>query len=196
MVTVTSQMLPLGTKAPPFMLKDSIKNKIVSLETFNGKKGLLVMFICNHCPYVIHIRDSLKSFSDVYLKNNIGIVAINANSTITHPQDGPEEMRKIALEKNWNFPYLFDENQTVAKAFKAACTPDFFLFDNNFLLVYRGQYDDSRPKNNIQITGKDLKNAIDSLLRGEAISLQQKPSMGCNIKWHPGKEPEYFIIPQ
>lgn len=193
MVSVPSQMIALDTPAPNFELINTADGKTVKLGDYKGKP-LLVMFICNHCPYVIHIRDSFKEFSEEYMKKGISIVAINANSTITHPQDGPDEMKKIVEQYRWEFPYLFDESQNIAKAYRAACTPDFFLFDESHLLVYRGQYDDSRPKNDKKINGKDLRNALDALLEGRPISQNQKPSMGCNIKWHPGKEPQYFII--
>jgi peroxiredoxin len=186
-------MLPLGTLAPKFELTNTINGKIVKSSDYYGKP-FLVMFICNHCPYVIHIRDSFKKFTLEYMKKGVTVVAINANSTETHPQDGPLEMRQLGLDYGWRFPYLFDETQEVAKAYKAACTPDFFLFDEDHLLVYRGQYDDSRPKNNIQVTGKDLREALDALLEGRSITQDQKPSMGCNIKWNYGNEPEYFIV--
>lgn len=192
MVTVPSQMLPLGTLAPKFELTNTINGKIVKSKDYYGMP-LLVMFICNHCPYVIHIRDSFNKFSLEYMKRGIAIVAINANSTETHPQDGPLEMRQLGLDYGWRFPYLFDESQEVAKAYKAACTPDFFLFDADHLLVYRGQYDDSRPKKNEPVTGKDLREALNALLEGKPISTNQKPSMGCNIKWKEGYEPEYFL---
>ena len=194
MVSVPSQMLPLGTKAPDFALPDVVSGKIVKLTDFQGKKAILVMFICNHCPYVIHIRDHFKPLADEYMKRGLAIIAINANSTKTHPQDGPEEMKKLAIEKKWPFPYLFDETQAVAKSYKAACTPDFFLFNSDFKLVYRGQFDDSRPRNNIPVTGKDLRRAIDAVLNDQPVPKDQKPSLGCNIKWHPGNEPHYYLI--
>ena len=186
-------MMSLGTKAPDFALNNTLDSKTVRLEDFKGKKGVLVFFICNHCPYVIHIRDTFKSFSEEYMAKGIAIVAINANSTTTHPQDGPAEMRKLAQEKEWKFPYLFDDSQHVAKSYKAACTPDFFLFDKDFMLVYRGQFDESRPKNNMPVTGKDLRFALNALLNEKPIPPEQRPSSGCNIKWHPGKEPTYFL---
>ena len=149
------------------------------------------MFICNHCPYVQHIRSELGRLARDYAPAGLAVAAINSNSLETHPQDGPDAMREIAVAEGWGFPYLFDETQSVAKMYKAACTPDFFLFDGDRGLVYRGQFDDSRPGNAIPVTGADLRAAIDAVLAGQPVSSEQKPSMGCNIKWTPGNEPDY-----
>jgi peroxiredoxin len=192
MVSVPSTMIPIGTKAPDFSLKNVIDDKIVSLSDFQDKNGLLVFFICNHCPYVIHVRDQFKLLADEYIPKSVGFVAINSNSLETHPQDGPEHMKTLAVDLNWQFPFLFDKSQEVAKAYSAACTPDFFLFDKNLKLFYRGQLDGSRPKNNVPLTGNDLRNALNSVLAGKPVP-DQNPSMGCNIKWKPGNEPEYFL---
>jgi len=192
MVTVESQMLKIGTKAPAFLLKNAIDGTDISLDKHTGEVGTLVFFICNHCPFVIHIRHHFNPLIEEYRDKGISFIAINANSTVTHPQDGPQHMKKLAEEMNWTFPYLFDESQEVAKAYKAACTPDFFLFDKDLKLYYRGQFDDSRPKTNIPVTGKDLKYALDSLLDGSSPPELQKPSLGCNIKWAPGNAPDYF----
>jgi len=184
-------MLPLGTKAPDFCLPDTKGNK-VSLNDFADKPVLLVMFICNHCPYVKHIQHRLAEFCKELQARNVGIVGINSNDASQYPDDSPEQMARVAQELGYTFPYLYDENQDVAKAYAAACTPDFFVFDSNRRLIYRGQFDDSRPGNNIPVTGKDLWDAIDALLTGRTVSLRQKPSMGCNIKWKKGNEPDYF----
>jgi len=153
----------------------------------------LVVFICNHCPYVIHIRDSFISFSTEYESKGLGIVAISSNDVVSYPDDSPEKMRDEALKYAYPFPYLFDENQNVAKAYRAACTPDFFLYDNERTLVYRGQYDSSRPKNSVPVTGEDMRKATEALLNGDIIPAEQMPSMGCNIKWKKGSEPDYFF---
>ncbi|MFX0173726.1 MAG: thioredoxin family protein [Candidatus Hodarchaeota archaeon] len=192
MVSVKSQMLKLGTKAPGFTLKNSINNQMMSLDENMGKNGTLVFFICNHCPFVIHVRDQFKPLYEEYSVKGISFIAINSNSTETHPQDGPEYMKALANKMKWDFPYLFDETQEVAMVYNAACTPDFFLFDNEMKLYYRGQLDSSRPKTNIPVTGEDLRYALDSLLEGKPSPKDQKPSMGCNIKWKPGNEPQYF----
>ncbi|HPB97126.1 MAG TPA: thioredoxin family protein [Polyangiaceae bacterium] len=185
-------MLPLGTRAPGFSLLNAVDGTRVALSDFREKRALLVMFVCNHCPYVVHVREELTRLGADYLPQGVGIVAINANSSKTHPQDGPSAMKQLAQQLGWQFPFLFDETQQVAKAYRAACTPDFFLFDDRTRLVYRGQLDDSRPGNGIAVTGKDLRAAIDALLAGRAVSDQQKPSIGCNIKWNAGNEPDYF----
>jgi peroxiredoxin len=191
-VATESQMLEIGTQAPPFNLRDVVSDTDVSLAEYKGKAGTLVFFISNHCPYVIHIRDQFKTLSDEYSSKGITFIAINSNSIETHPQDGPENMRNLALEKDWTFPFLFDSAQEVAKAYLAACTPDFFLFDKNLKLYYRGQLDPSRPGNDIPVTGKDLRNALDLLLDEKNSPGNQLPSIGCNIKWAPGNEPDYF----
>lgn len=190
MALTASTMLPLGTKAPDFCLPDTAGRK-VSLQDFADKPVLVVMFICNHCPYVKHIRTQLAEFCREMQARDVGVVAINSNDAVQYPDDSPENMKKEVQAAGYTFPYLYDETQEVAKAYAAACTPDFYVFDSNRRLVYRGQFDDSRPGNNIPVTGKDLRDAIDALLTGKTLSLRQKPSMGCNIKWKPGNEPDY-----
>ncbi len=192
MVGTESQMLEIGTQAPPFNLKDVISENDVSLAEYKGEVGTLIFFISNHCPFVIHIRDQFKMLSDEYTAKGIKFIAINSNSIETHPQDGPENMKKLASEKEWTFPFLFDSTQEVAKAYLAACTPDLYLFDKTLKLYYRGQLDSSRPGNNIPVTGKDLRNALDLLLDEKPYPENQLPSIGCNIKWAPGNEPDYF----
>lgn len=187
MTAVNSTMLDLGTKAPDFTLPRAGGGS-VSLSEFKDFKGLLVMFICNHCPFVKHVDGKLTQMANEYMPKGIQFVAINANDWSAYPDDSPEKM----AQKNYPFPYLYDESQEVAKAYKAACTPDFFFFNKDLKLVYRGQLDDSRPSNDMPITGKDLKNAMDALLANASISDDQKPSIGCNIKWRAGNEPEYF----
>ncbi|MCC6794646.1 MAG: thioredoxin family protein [Candidatus Hydrogenedentes bacterium] len=186
-----SQMVPLGTKAPDFSLRDAVSGKFVSLSDYEGKNGLLVMFICNHCPYVKHVAPELAKLGRYYKDKGIGMVAIGSNDVSTHPDDGPEKMRQEAMMRGYEFPYLYDEDQEVAKAYAAACTPDFFLFDDRMRLVYRGQLDDSRPGNNVPVTGKDLRTAIEALLLGNTMPGPQKPSIGCNIKWKRGNAPAY-----
>jgi len=192
MVETLSSMLPLGTRAPDFSLSDAVSEKTVSLAQFEDAPALLVMFICNHCPFVIHIRDELTRLASEYWKRGVAIVAINSNSIETHPQDAPEHMKALTKELGWEFPFLFDATQEVAKAYRAACTPDFYLFDAEQRLVYRGQLDDSRPGNNVPVTSQDLRAALEAVLAGRAPSIDQKPSIGCNIKWAPGNEPDYF----
>ena len=186
-----STMLPLGTKAPSFRLPDT-RGEIVALADFAGAPGLLVMFICNHCPYVQHIRTELARFASEYAERGLAIVGINSNDVSNHPEDSPEKMVEEARRFGYRFPYLFDAAQEVAKAHRAACTPDFFLFDRERLLVYRGQFDSSRPGNDVPVTGSDLRAAADAVLAGRPVAGEQKPSIGCNIKWKPGNEPEYF----
>ena len=199
MAATGSVMLPLGTLAPEFALPNhgtGAHGGVVRLADFRGKKALLVMFICNHCPFVKHIRDELARLGRDYASRGVGIVAINANDTTTHPDDSPAKMTIEAKEAGWTFPFLFDESQAVAKAYRAACTPDFFLFDGAMKLVYRGQLDDSRPPGkavSTPVTGKDLRAALDAVLAGRPVDPNQKPSMGCNIKWRPGNEPDYFL---
>ena len=185
-------MLPLGTRAPSFELKDVTTGKMISLETFQGKKGLLVMFICRHCPYVVHIRFELAKLGHDYVKKNLGVVAISSNDAKAYPDDAPSQLRQMAEELQFEFPFCYDESQEVAKAYTAACTPDFFLFDEQHKLVYRGQLDGSRPGNDVEVNGADLRRAIGALLDGRAIESEQTPSLGCNIKWKPGNEPGYF----
>jgi peroxiredoxin len=183
MALTESTMLELGTIAPDFALTDAVTGKIVRRDDFRGKRGLLVIFICTHCPYVKHIEKSLGTLSADYAGKDLGIVAISANDVTTHPVDSPAGLKQQAKTFGFEFPYLYDETQAVAKAYHAACTPDPYLFDANFKLVYRGQYDDSRPGNGIPITGKDLRAAIDAVLAGKPVPADQKPSIGCNIKW-------------
>jgi peroxiredoxin len=191
MVMTASTMLALGTEAPDFTLPDT-NGTAVSLADFAGNKGLLVMFICNHCPYVKHIRHGLAEFARDYKGKGLGIVAINSNDTDTHPDDSPEKMKAEVGEIGYVFPYLFDETQAVARVYRAACTPDFFLFDTDRRLVYRGQFDLSRPGNDVPVTGADLRAAADAVLAGKPVPLDQTPSIGCNIKWREGNAPEYF----
>ncbi len=183
-----STMLALGTSAPAFSLPDTEGNQ-VTLESFKGNKGLLVLFICNHCPYVIHIREELAKLGIEYQKKGIGICAINSNDVSTHPDDSPDKMKDEVQSAGYTFPYLYDESQAVAHSYKAACTPDIFLFDAQQKLIYRGQIDDSRPGTGIPVSGRDLREALDALLNNQPISEIQKPSIGCNIKWKAGNEP-------
>jgi peroxiredoxin len=191
MAKTASTMLSLGTRAPDFTLTDVRTHRPASLRDFEGKQALLIMFICNHCPYVVHVRGQFKNLEADYARRGLQIVAINANSALTHPQDGPEPMRELAAAEGWGFPFLYDESQEVAKAYRAACTPDFFLFDSDLRLVYRGQLDDARPGTDAPVTGRDLRAALDAVLAGRPVSSDQRPSAGCNIKWHPGQEPDY-----
>ncbi|HTV76364.1 MAG TPA: thioredoxin family protein [Candidatus Baltobacteraceae bacterium] len=186
-----STMLPLGTTAPDFHLPDT-NGKTVSLADFKGAPALLVIFMCNHCPYVIHIRAGLAQLGRDYAPKNIGIVGINSNDVKKYSEDSPARMKEEVKSAGYVFPYLYDETQAVAKKYRAACTPDFFLFDRGRRLVYRGQFDASRPGNGIPVTGKDLRAAIDAVLAGKTTSEFQTPSIGCNIKWKPGNEPDYF----
>lgn len=191
MALTPSTMLELGTAAPAFSLTNAVDGRKVSLDDFAGDRALLVMFICNHCPYVQHVKKELGRLAADYEPRGLGVVAINSNSVETHPEDGPVHMREMAQSEGWRFPYLFDETQRVAKEYRAACTPDFFLFDAERRLTYRGQLDDSRPGNSIPVSGDDLRTAIVAVLAGEAVSEDQKPSMGCNIKWRPDNQPDY-----
>jgi peroxiredoxin len=184
-------MLPLGTAAPNFSLVN-VDGKIVSLSDFTDAPALLVVFMCNHCPYVKHIADPLAQFTAKYMAKGVAVVGISSNDVSTHPGDSPEQMVAEAEARGYQFPYLYDETQEVAKAYRASCTPDFFLFDGNRKLVYRGQFDDSRPNSGTPVTGADLGAAIDAVLAGRKPSERQRPSLGCNIKWRAGNEPEYF----
>jgi peroxiredoxin len=184
-------MLPLGTRAPDFSLVN-VDGRTVSLADFKNAPALLVIFMCNHCPFVKHLAGALAQFADEYMAKGAAVVGINSNDVATHPADSPEQMVREAEERGYQFPYLYDESQEVAKAYRAACTPDFFLFDEGRRLAYRGQFDDSRPDSGIPITGKDLRAAVDAVLAGKKPSEKQLPSIGCNIKWKAGKEPEYF----
>ncbi|MFO1065916.1 MAG: thioredoxin family protein [Pirellulales bacterium] len=191
MVRTASVMLPLGTTAPDFSLPD-YDGKLVSRDDFRGRKGLLVIFMCNHCPYVKHVAPELARIADEYQGKGIAVVGISSNDIASHPDDAPAKMKEEAAAQGYRFPYLFDESQGTAQAYRAACTPDFFLFDGDFKLIYRGQMDETRPKQGSTATGKDLRAALDALLSGSAIPQPQRPSIGCNIKWKPGNEPEYF----
>jgi peroxiredoxin len=184
-----SSMLPLGTAAPDFRLPD-INGKTVSLAEFKDKPALLVVFMCNHCPYVKHIRAGLAQLANDYLPRGVAIVGINANDVANFPEDSPAKMKEEVKAAGYTFPYLYDESQAVARAYHAACTPDFFLFDRGRRLVYRGQFDASRPGNGIPVTGKDVRAALDAVLAGKTTSTFQSPSMGCNIKWKAGHEPK------
>ncbi len=190
MVKTVSTMLELGTPAPEFSLPN-IDGNTVSLSDFAGKP-LLVMFICNHCPFVIHLREQLAAFTSEYLDKGLAIVGISSNDVEKYPQDGPDKMVEEATSAGYQFPYLFDASQDIAIAYKAACTPDFFLFDAEHNLAYRGQFDDSRPSLDTPITGADLRAACDAILSGDAPTSDQKPSLGCNIKWKEGNAPGYF----
>ena len=191
MALTQSTMLELGTQAPDFSLPDVISGKTVSLKSFTNKKTLLVMFICQHCPYVQHVKEELARLGKDYVNRDIGIVAVSSNDAKSYPDDAPVELKKMATSLGFTFPFCHDEMQQVAKAYTAACTPDFFLFNERRQLVYRGQLDDSRPGSGKPVTGQDLRAAIEAVLTGKPVSRDQKPSMGCNIKWKRGNEPEY-----
>lgn len=183
MARTPSNMIPLGTLAPDFYLKDTNSNNTYSFEDLKGSKGTLVIFMCNHCPYVLHVINEIVMIANDYRVQGLGIVAISSNDIVKYPEDSPELMTDFALQHKIDFPYLFDENQQIAKAYDAACTPDFYLFDNQDKLFYRGQLDDSRPGNGIPLSGTDLRNAIDALIYNRTLNEIQKPSIGCNIKW-------------
>jgi thiol-disulfide isomerase/thioredoxin len=191
MAAVESTMLALGTSAPGFSLPDAVSGKTITLDTIARSKGLLVMFLCPHCPYVKHVQAGLAKLLKEYDGSALGIVAISSNDTAQYPEDGPDGLRAQAAELGFAFPYCYDETQEAARAYRAACTPDFFLFGAGRKLVYRGQMDGSRPKNDIRVTGSDLRAAIDAVLAGHAVSAEQRPSIGCNIKWKPGNDPGY-----
>ena len=185
MAAIPSSMLALGTSLPAFELPNAVDGQMISSQSLRSPRGTLVMFICNHCPYVIHIRSELVKTAHQALSDGFSVVAINSNSVKTHPQDGPANMKELALKEQWKFPFVFDETQSVARAFKAECTPDLFLFDSDGKLAYRGQFDDSRPSNGKPVTGSDLKAALAALSKGERPNPEQRASIGCNIKWHP-----------
>lgn len=191
MVRTASTMLELGTVAPHFALA-GIDGRVVSIDDFESARALLVAFICNHCPYVIHIREELARLGHELPKRGCAVVAISSNDVENYPDDSPEKMAAEALNAGYDFPYLFDEDQSVALAYQAACTPDFFLFDHQRRLFYRGQLDGSRPGNGVEVTGADLRAAVDAVLTAQPAPKQQIPSMGCNIKWKPGNEPSWF----
>lgn len=183
MARTPSNMLPLGTIAPDFTLPDLVSGKTMSLKDLASNKATVVMFICNHCPYVIHVLDGILKLTNDYLSKGISFVAISSNDVENYPLDSPEKMKELAQEKNFPFPYLYDESQEVARAYDAACTPDFYVFDNSLKLVYRGQMDGARPSNDIPANGEDLRKALDAVLKGEEVFSEQRPSLGCNIKW-------------
>jgi peroxiredoxin len=192
MAATASTMLELGTKAPEFALPDVVSGKAVSLASFQGKKALLVMFICHHCPFVKHIKSELAQIGRDYAAKGVGIVAISSNDPSVSADDSPEGLQRMATEWEFTFPVCYDETQAVAKSYAAACTPDFYLFDRDQKLVYRGQLDDSRPSNGKPVTGADLRSSIDALLAGRPVNQDQRPSLGCNIKWKAGNEPAYY----
>lgn len=194
MALVESNMLPLGTIAPDFSLPNVVDNSLGSLSNLKGEKGTLVVFTCNHCPYVVHLLDAFVALAKKNKGKGVATIAISSNDVENYPADHPDLMRKLAQEKNFTFPYLYDEAQTVAKAYDAACTPDFYLLNAQHALVYRGRFDASRPGNDTPITGEDLQNAIDAMLKKDPILENQYPSMGCNIKWKTGNEPAGFSI--
>ena len=192
MALTPSTMVALGTKAPEFSLPDVVSGKTISLSTFAARKALLVMFICQHCPYVQHVKEELARLGRDYATKDIGIIAISSNDAETHPDDAPDQLQAMAKELGFTFPFCCDETQQVAKAYTAACTPDFFLFDATRQLVYRGQLDDGRPGNGKPVNGRDLRAAMEAALAGKPVSHDQRPSLGCNIKWKKGNEPTYF----
>ena len=183
MARTESTMLALGTEAPPFQLPDVVSGKMIALNDVANQKPLLVMFICRHCPFVKHVQTELARLGRDYESKPLGIVAISSNDADAYPDDRPESLREMAAQLDLRFPFCYDETQEVARAYDAACTPDFYLFDNSHRLVYRGQLDDSRPGNNVPLTGRDLRGAIDAVLSGREVPRDQKPSLGCNIKW-------------
>ena len=186
-----SRMLPLGTAAPRFALRDTVSGRTVALEDFASSPALLMAFICNHCPYVKHILDGFVAYARDFGPRGVAVVAISSNDVVGYPDDAPEAMARVAAAKGFTFPYLYDETQQVATAYQAVCTPDFFLFDRERRLAYRGQFDGSRPGNNIVVTGADLRAASDALLLGKKVASQQTPSVGCSIKWKAGREPDW-----
>ena len=185
MANTPSNMLPLGTKAPNFDLTDVVTDMSVGLTSLRGQKGTVIMFVCNHCPFVVHVMPRIIEMAREYLKKGISFIAISSNDIVNYPQDAPALMREKALEDDYPFPYLYDSTQEVAKAYQAACTPDFYLFDKDLALTYRGQLDGSRPGNGVAVSGTDLQNALEATVNGMAVDPDQKPSMGCNIKWFP-----------
>ncbi len=191
MVKTASTMVELGVKAPDFSLPD-VSGEMVSLSDFADAPALLVVFMCNHCPYVIHVADGLARLAAEYQQRGVAVVGINSNDTATYPEDSPKNMAKEVKRRRYSFSYLYDESQEISKAYRAACTPDFYVFDRQRKLVYRGQMDSSRPGGGDEVTGKDLRAALDAVLENRPVSANQKPSIGCNIKWRPGNEPDYF----
>jgi peroxiredoxin len=191
MVRTESTMLPLGTSAPDFSLIN-VDGKTVSLSDFADAPALLVIFMCNHCPFVKHVAPELAKLAREYQAKGVAVVAISSNDVSSHPEDSPEKMVAEVEERGYTFPYLYDDTQQVARAYRAACTPDFYVFDQDQRLTYRGQLDDSRPESGIPVTGRDLRAALDAVLAGQPAADEQKPSLGCNIKWIAGNEPDYF----
>jgi len=192
MAATPSTMAPLGSRAPDFRLPDSVSGETISLDSFAGKKALLVMFLSRHCPYVQHVKEELARIGRDYAGRGVGIVAVSANDVADYPEDAPEKLSEMAIETGFCFPFCYDATQETAKAYAAACTPDFFLYDGERRLVYRGQLDDSRPGNGRPVDGRDLRAALDAVLEGRPVPQEQKPSLGCNIKWKRGNEPDYF----
>lgn len=192
MALTPSTMLDLGTSAPDFQLPDAVSGQTISLDTFADKKALLVIFMCRHCPFVKHVQSELAKLGHDYANQSLGIVAISANDAENYPDDAPERLQAMAKELGFTFPFCYDATQETAKAYTAACTPDFFLFDQNRQLVYRGQLDDSRPSNSQPVNGRDLRSAIDAVLADQSVNPDQKPSVGCNIKWKSGNAPAYY----
>ena len=183
MAAVETTLIPLGFKAPQFVLPDTISGKMLGLDQLKGSKATVVMFICNHCPYVIHVREELVKMAKEYLPQGISFIAISSNDVASYPDDSPEKMRELGQSMGFPFPYLYDETQDVAKSYFAACTPDFSIFDKDLLCIYRGQLDDSRPKNDKPVTGKDIRSVLDAVINGREVSSKQIPSIGCSIKW-------------
>ncbi|QOD60360.1 thioredoxin family protein [Polaribacter haliotis] len=183
MALTESNNFSIGAKAPDFTLRNTVNDKMVSLTEVKGAKGTVIMFICNHCPFVIHVNAELVKMANEYQQKGIGFIAISSNDIENYPQDAPKYMKQVAEKQNYPFPYLFDETQEIAKAYDAACTPDFYVFDKNLESVYHGQLDNSRPNNGVPITGKDIRNALDNLLENKVVIENQKPSVGCGIKW-------------
>ncbi len=183
MARTPSNMIPLGSTAPDFNLPDTISGKNLSLQDLKSDKATVIMFICNHCPFVIHLHEGLQKFTKEYLEKGVSIIAISANDVENYPADSPEKMKELFEKLGFNFPYLYDETQETAKAYDAACTPDFYVYDKDLKLAYRGQFDSSRPQTDIPVTGKDIRKALDEILEGKAVSGEQLPSLGCNIKW-------------
>jgi peroxiredoxin len=187
MAATPSNMMPLGTKAPDFNLHDTVSGERKSLQQLRSDQATVVMFICNHCPFVKHVQTGLVKLANDYMPKEISFIAISSNDVIAYPDDSPEQMKAVAQQLGYPFPYLYDESQSIARAYGAACTPDFYIFDKELKCVYRGQMDDSRPSTDIVVTGKDIRAALDAILSGNPVNEEQKPSIGCNIKWKSGR---------
>ena len=183
MAATPSTMMPLGTTAPSFSLLNATTGKIVTLDSLKSDLATVIMFICNHCPFVIHVQKQLVQFANDYQPKGVSFIAINSNDVVNYPEDSPAKMQEVAQRLNYSFPYLYDETQEVAKAYQAACTPDFYVFDAELKCAYRGQLDNSRPQNNVPVTGQDIRSALDAILAGQTVNPDQIPSIGCNIKW-------------